>query len=262
MVFSAEINAIYECKNQEQLIKYFHASLCSHPQSTLITAADKGCLQGCPGLTAAAIRKHIGVETAMECGHMKQIQKGTRSTTKTSNRGRPAKTLHQERMEAANDAQEHPTQELRNERTNFVFMTTYASEGLIASDQTGAFPSISNKGHRYVCVFYFYDANHIKGYPIKSRKKEELLRVYKLAYAYCEQRGFKPKLHKLDSETSKEVENFIKGEQATYQYAPPDMHRTNPAERAIQTWKACMNLLLPLSLPISLSHTGVDCATK
>ena len=27
IVFSAEVNAIYECKNTEQLIKYFHASL-------------------------------------------------------------------------------------------------------------------------------------------------------------------------------------------------------------------------------------------
>ena len=66
---------------------------------------------------------------------------------------------------------------------------------------------------------------------------------------HAEQRGFKPKLHKFDNETSKEVKNFITEEQATYQYAPPDMHCTNPAERVIQTWKACMKSTLATLSP-------------
>ena len=71
IIFTAEVNAIYECQNLDQLTQYFHASLGSHPKSTLIAAADAGYLQGCPGLTAAAIRKFIDVEVATECGHMR-----------------------------------------------------------------------------------------------------------------------------------------------------------------------------------------------
>ena len=78
-------------------------------------------------------------------------------------------------------------------KTYLVFMTIVAKEGLVASDQTDAFPQLSTRGHRYVCVFYVYDANYIKGVPIKSRKKEILLCAYKEAYNYCEDRGHKPK---------------------------------------------------------------------
>ena len=249
IIFSAEVNAIYECENLEQLTKYFHAALCSHPKSTLIAAANEGYLRGCPGFTAAAIRRFIGVEVATECGHMRQIQQGTRSTTTKSNRGRPSKTAREEEIQAAaEDAMSTPAQEPRNEKTHIVFMTTVEKEGLVASDQTGAFPQISNRGNRYMCIFYIYDCNHIKGVPIKSRKKEELLRAYKEVYKYCEERGYKPKLHKLDNETSRDVESFIRSEQAQFQYTPPDMHRTNPAERAIQTWKSCMKSCMA-SLP-------------
>ena len=50
-------------------------------------------------------------------------------------------------------------------------------------------------------------------------------------------RGFKPLLHKMDNETSHKVEKFIQGQNTCLQYTPPDMHHTNPAERAIRTWK-------------------------
>ena len=41
-----QANSIYECEHKEQLIKYYHASFCSHPKSSLIAAADAGYLQG------------------------------------------------------------------------------------------------------------------------------------------------------------------------------------------------------------------------
>ena len=178
-IFHMQANSIYKCENKEQLIQYYHASLCSHPKTVLIAAADAGYLRGCPGLTATGIRKYIGVEYATEMGHMKQIQSGVKSTTKKSNRGRPK----------------------------------------------------------------------------KSREKKELLRAYQEVYAFCQQRGFAPKLHKLDNETSKEVEAFVASQQTDIQYTPPDMHRTNPAERAIQTWKSCKKSSLasvPNDFPMAL----------
>ena len=132
-------------------------------------------------------------------------------------------------------------------------MSTADAGGLIASDQTGRFPRVSNRGIKYLCVFYIYDANAIKAIPIKSRKKEELLRAYKEMYEFCEQRGFKPRLHKLDNETSQEVEKFIRQQCATFQYTMPDMHRTNPAEGAIKTYKACAKSILanlPSTFPL------------
>ena len=77
--------------------------------------------------------------------------------------------------------------------------------------------------------------NALLSVPIKSRAKEELLRTYNKIYSYLEARGFKQKLHKLDNETSADVEEFITAQQAKYKYTPPDMHRSNAAEKGVQT---------------------------
>lgn len=50
-------------------------------------------------------------------------------------------------------------------------------------------------------------------------------------------RGYKIKLHKLDNETSRDVEELIADQQAKIQYTPADTQRTNIAERCIRTWK-------------------------
>jgi hypothetical protein len=70
------------------------------------------------------------------------------------------------------DAISLPKQEPRNEKTRIIYMSTMKAEGLIASDQTGMFPRTSNRGNKYICIFYVYDSNFIKGVPIKSRKRE------------------------------------------------------------------------------------------
>ncbi|KAL7477011.1 hypothetical protein ACHAW6_002832 [Cyclotella cf. meneghiniana] len=44
-------------------------------------------------------------------------------------------------------------------------------------------------------------------------------------------------LHKLDNKTSHDVESFIKENNTKLQYTPPDIPRTNPADRSIRTWK-------------------------
>ena len=88
-------NSIYECENKENMIKYYHASIGSHPKTTLISAAKAGYLKGFPGLNSEAIIKYISVEYATEIGHMKQIQQGRRSTTTKLRRGIPTKLIQQ-----------------------------------------------------------------------------------------------------------------------------------------------------------------------
>jgi hypothetical protein len=132
---------------------------------------------------------------------------------------------------------EDAPQESHNARTHFVFCHIHTISGTISSNQTGQFMITSNRGHAYVVIFYIYDANYIRLVPIKNRSKEELLRAYPETYDWLVQQGFKPQLHKLDNETSHEVDAFVSSQHTHLQYTPPDMHRTNPAERAIRTWK-------------------------
>lgn len=200
------INAMYECENKRELIQYLHAALCSHPKSTLMAAAKAGYLHGFPGLTAEAIGKYVKIEEATEAGHMRATPKGKQSTTKKSTRGRPRTKKRdqeiQERVEAMNDAMMIPQQQPDNKKIKLVYMTVKLAEGWIASDQTGRFPRVSSRGNEYIAVFYVYDPNFIKGVPIKSRNKENMLDSYKHIYKYCEERGFKPILHRMDNETS------------------------------------------------------------
>ena len=49
--------------------------------------------------------------------------------------------------------------------------------------------------------------------------------------------GHTTQLHVLDNEISKEFAAALKDEKIPYQLAPPGNHRTNAAERAIQTFK-------------------------
>ena len=107
--------------------------------------------------------------------------------------------------------------------------------GNIYSNQTVCFPLTPAQGNAYVVIFYNYDGNHIKSVPIKNRIKEELLRAYQLAYQYYWARYFEPKVHKLDNETSKLVEQFVAEQQAKIEYTPPDNHGQNSVEKCVQT---------------------------
>jgi hypothetical protein len=52
-------------------------------------------------------------------------------------------------------------QELDNTRTHFVFVAIYEIDGNLFIDQTGRFPTTSNRGHAYVVVFYIFNTNAI-----------------------------------------------------------------------------------------------------
>ena len=132
-------------------------------------------------------------------------------------------------------------------------MTAKLADGFIASDQTGAYPHISHRGYKYICVFCICDANRIKGIVIKLRHASELLLAYQEVYKWCKTRGFKPELHRMDNETSSEVEEFIASQRTDLQYSPPGRHCA-PAEKAVQTYKSCFKSTtasLPSTFPIS-----------
>ena len=58
----------------------------------------------------------------------------------------------------------------------------------------------------------------------------------------------------MENETSKDVEDFIASQNTQQQYTPPDSHRTNPAEIALQTYKSYVKSTmasLPPTFPIA-----------
>ena len=78
----------------------------------------------------------------------------------------------------------------RQQQNTLLFMSVKIVKGYVASDQTGKFRRMSNKGMQYICAFNIYDPNFIKGVALKSRKKEELLQAYKEVYTFCKTHDF------------------------------------------------------------------------
>ena len=50
------INSIYDCKNDEHLTKFYHATFGSPVKSTLLNAIRMGYLKGCPGLNSKSVK--------------------------------------------------------------------------------------------------------------------------------------------------------------------------------------------------------------
>eukprot|EP00957_Ditylum_brightwellii_P173374 13200173-Ditylum_brightwellii.AAC.2 len=102
-----------------------------------------------------------------------------------------------------------PEQEQGNFKTNYVFATVEQIDGKVYSNQTGAFP-----------------------------RAEEYQKAYNDFYAELTTKGYKPTLHKLDNELSRDVIEWIeKQQQAKVELMPPDMHLQNLSKQSIQIWK-------------------------
>jgi hypothetical protein len=86
-------------------------------------------------------------------------------------------------------------------------------------------------------IFYDHDSSAILAKPLKSRSASELLRAFSKLHQHLTDRGLSPALQTLDNECLAALKAFTHKAGTKYQLAPPNMHRTNAAEKAIDTWK-------------------------
>ena len=88
-------------------------------------------------------------------------------------------------------------------------------------------------------MFVMFDTNNtfINAVPIKNRSTPELIKGFKQCHDYLKKRCFCAKLLCLHNEVSKDLITHIEAKELVYQLASPGDHCTNPAERAIQTFK-------------------------
>ena len=74
--------------------------------------------------------------------------------------------------------------------------------------------------------------------PMKNRHLSEIVMTYQNLINRLKACRINPKHHVLNNECSKEFKEAIKDNKMTYQLVPPDDHRRNITERAIQTAKS------------------------
>ena len=90
---------------------------------------------------------------------------------------------------------------------------------------------------QYIMVFYNYDSNVILAQPCRSRTGPELAETYNKVYKRFMKAGVVPVIQQLDNKVSDRLIEAIEEKELDYQTASPHVHRLNPAERAIQTFK-------------------------
>ena len=218
-----QANSVYDLPSIEQGIKWMHA-VCGYPvKSTWLKAIKAGNFIGWPLLTEKNVSKYFPESDETTKGHLNQTRKNVRSTK--------AKPLEQ-----ANGAQN-----LKGKKIQDVFIHTYDVRETIFSDQTGQFPTRSQRGNNNKCIMVMdeIDSNAILVEPMKSRKDEEMIRAYDSLVKRLQRAGIQPKKHVLDNEISENMKNHIRD---TYRFqlemVPPGCHRRNAAEVAIRNFKS------------------------
>ena len=105
-------------------------------------------------------------------------------------------------------------------------------------DLTGRFPRRSSKGNEYIPVGYHFDGNKILATPIKDRAATSIVNEWQHLHNQFKNAGAPPTTYILDNKKSKDLENMFLKEGIKFQLSPPSCHRTNKAERTIQTFKS------------------------
>ena len=215
-------NSVYDLPSTEQAIKWMHA-VCGYPvKSTWLKAIKAGNYVGWPMITERNVQKYYPetVETAK--GHLNQTRKNVRSTKAKST---PLETCN--------------TSQLHGKKVRDVYTQTYNVRETMFSDQTGQFPTRSQRGNKYIMVMVEIDSNAILVEPMKSRKDEEMIRAYNALLLRLNRAGIIPKKHVLDNEVSENMKNHIRDTcKLNMELVPPGCHRRNAAEVAIRNFKA------------------------
>eukprot|EP00804_Cyclotella_cryptica_P020749 CCRYP_016588-RA/>CCRYP_016588-RA protein AED:0.03 eAED:0.02 QI:0/0/0/1/1/1/3/0/1217 len=206
---------VYELHSIEQSIRYLHAAAGFPTKSTWLAAIRKGNYSTWPLITVKNVHKHFPQSEETQQGHMRNQHQGTRSTKQALPQAEPCTPLPQ---------------------LHDIFIQTYDTHGTLYTDQTGKFPHLSSR-NRYQMILYHVDSNSIWAEPTKNKTEGELILARNRALQHMKACGIQPTRQVLDNEISAAYKLAITASGMTYQLVPPDDHRRNIAEKAIQTWK-------------------------
>ena len=89
--------------------------------------------------------------------------------------------------------EEPNTSQLTGKKVHGVFTRVYDIRETVFSDQTGWFPTRSQRGNKYIMVIVKIDSNAILVEPINSRNNHEIARAYRVLMTHLQHAGIVPK---------------------------------------------------------------------
>jgi hypothetical protein len=230
---------VYTLLSIPQTIWYLHAVAGFPTKDPWIKAIKHGNYTTFSGIAAKAVNKHFPESVETQKGHMKKQHQNVRSTKQKLILDDPTEDVELTHAIAKQN----------------IFVKVVNAQETVYSDQTGQLPMQSNQGHTLLMVYFNVDANYIDAEPIRNHKDNQMIQAYQNLWTRtncnCET---KPNMHILDNERSEAFKTETK-KNCNLQLIPPDTHRRNLAERAIQTFKshfivilAGVDSLFPMSL--------------
>eukprot|EP00804_Cyclotella_cryptica_P017724 CCRYP_001164-RA/>CCRYP_001164-RA protein AED:0.37 eAED:0.27 QI:0/0/0/1/0.33/0.25/4/0/1265 len=204
------------------LVHYLHAAAGFPVKATWLAAIKAGNYASWPGLTHANASKYCPscVETIK--GHLTQVRQGI-CPTKSKPPTNTAPSFPSPTPPAA-------TKELHlwDEPISKLF-----------TDDMGRFPVRSRSSNQYLMLAYHCDTNAILVKSFQSRHDRHRIPAYNRLMRRLTARAHTVDHQVLDNEASAEYRRVITDDwNCSYQLVPPNVHRCNIAERAIQTFKA------------------------
>jgi hypothetical protein len=213
------LNAHDDLSSVGALIHYLHAAAGFPVKSTWLAAIKVGNYSSWPGLTYANASKYCPDSDETIKGHLTQVRQGLRSTKPKAPPQPPQPTLPTT-----------PSKEMH-------IWTKPISK--LFTDDMGRFPVRYCSSNQYIMLAYHCGSNAILVEPFQSRADRHRIPAYTRIMSRLQARGHTVNHQVLDNECSAEYIRTITDDwKATYQLVPPDVHRRNLAEQAIQTFKA------------------------
>ena len=231
------INNVYELPSIEQTVRYLHAAAGHPTKYTWLKAIARGNYNSWPLINVRNVRKHFPESEETQLGHMRGARQGVRSTRPSGfdTLGEDSEPPHIAAIERKGDIHIKVYELGQEERlSNTMF-----------SDQTGEFPFISSRGNKYIMLVHHVDSNSTWVEPLKNQLEGTLIAARTTILERMRRQGIVPKHQILDNQCSARMKMAMDAtvlldgsiSKMTYELVPPDEHRRNIAEKAIQTFK-------------------------
>ncbi len=229
---------VYSLPSIPQSIRYPHAAARFPVEATWIKAFKSGNFITWPGLTKTTVIKHFPESDETVKGHMKKQRQEVRSTkAKKDEPEEGIPDLGTYTDEPPNHTIQINSHAPKPKRMNGMYIKIPNASKTMHSNFTGRFPAISSRGSQYKMVFVEVDGNYVDAELMKNMTEGSIIKTYLILWAQLTASGtVKPTSHLLDNEASAAFKVEIK-KNCKYQLVPPDNHRMNLAQRAIQTFK-------------------------
>eukprot|EP00804_Cyclotella_cryptica_P010472 CCRYP_012303-RA/>CCRYP_012303-RA protein AED:0.45 eAED:0.14 QI:0/0/0/0.6/1/1/5/0/1176 len=218
---------LYTLPFKQQQVKYVHQAFFSPPTHPLLKAINNGQLEGVPYMKSDLIRKYLAPSPATSKGRMKRPRMGIRSTRpRDTKKPEPVHPVQEPSPTTTSTVNVIPFDTIDDSVCNVFCYAALADKqaGTMYTDATGALPAISLEGHQYYFVAYAYDPNYIFAKPLSNLKDETILTAFGEVFQQLKDKGFKPDFNVTDNQAATPIKNYLRREEATWQFVEPNNH--------------------------------------